>query len=105
MKRFSDFGIEIKDDKQMFDVPKVSITDILNCEIEILAFEVDIKTKYGEGRCVVRIKQDEKEYKFFTNSSRIKQSLELVPKDGFPFMTVIKQKRFESGGGKIFYFS
>lgn len=104
MKKFSDFGITIQDSKIMFDVPRVSITDILNCEIEVIAFERDIKTRYGDGRYIIKIRQNNKELKFFTNSSKLKQCLDLIPIEDFPFLAVIKQKRFESGG-KIFYFS
>lgn len=105
MKKFSDFEINIQDDKAIFDVQKISITDILNCEIEVIAFETGIKTQHGVDRYVVKIRQNDTEYKFFTNSGRIKQTLDQVPKDGFPFTTTIKQQRYGSGSGRMYYFT
>lgn len=105
MRKFSDFGIEIKSDKEIYEVPKISITDILNCEIEVLEFQSNIKTIHGDDRCVVKISRHETEYKFFTNSKRLKQMLDQVPKDGFPFTTIIIQKRFEYGNGKTYEFT
>lgn len=43
MKKFSDFGINTLDNKTVFTVPKISITDVLNCEVEILDYESGVK--------------------------------------------------------------
>lgn len=102
MKRFSDFGIELKDDKNIFQVPVISISEIINCEIEIIDFESGIKTRHGENRYVVKIKHEGLERKFFTNATPIKEALDKIPKSEFPFVTIIKQKSFGSGSGKIF---
>lgn len=56
MKRFSDFGIEINAGCNIFPVQQISITDILNCEIEVLDYESGVKTKHGDNRYVVKIK-------------------------------------------------
>lgn len=39
MKRFSDLGVTVDDGSNIFQVQQVSITDILNSEIEVLDFE------------------------------------------------------------------
>ena len=105
MKRFADFGINTLNDKAVFAVPQVSITEVLNCEITVLDFEKDVKTRHGEGRYIVKFQKDGTEQKFFTNATPIKEALDSVPKTGFPFLTIIKQQRFGSGSGKTFYFT
>ena len=104
MKKFSDMGIVVKGGN-MFDVEKVSINDILNCEIEVLDFHSGVKTKNGDDRYVVKIKHEDKECKFFTNCSRIKDALLLISKEDFPFLTIIKQRKLGSGNGRIYYFT
>lgn len=105
MKKFSDFGINTLSDKHIFPVPVVSISDLVNCEIEVIDFEADVKTRHGDGRYVVKVKHENTECKFFTNATPIKEALDRVPKTDFPFSTIIKQQRFGSGSGKTFYFT
>lgn len=90
MKRFSDLNIKVQDDRKIYECPQVSITEILNCEIQIIEFLPEMKTRHGEGRYLVRFNNNEKDGKFFTNSKIIKSTLEAVPKEEFPFLTVIK---------------
>lgn len=105
MKKFSEFGINTLSDKIVFAVPKISITDVLNCEIEVLGFESGVKTSHGDNRYVVKISCEGVESKFFTNASPIKEALDKVPKNEFPFITIIKQQKFGVGSGKTFYFT
>jgi hypothetical protein len=105
MKKFSDFGINTLDNKNVFPVPKISITDVLNCEIEVLDYASGVKTSHGENRYVVKIKSDGIESKFFTNATPIKEALDKIPKDEFPFIATIRQQKFGSGSGKTFYFT
>lgn len=105
MKKFSDFGLNTLITQTGFTVPKISITDVLNCEIEILDYESGVKTSHGENRYVVKIKFDGSEYKFFTNASPIKGALDKIPKNEFPFSTTIKQQSFGLGNRKTFYFT
>lgn len=60
---------------------------------------------HGNGRYIVKIKHEGIERKFFTNAAPIKGALDQISKDGFPFLTTIKQQRFGSGSGKTFYFT
>ena len=105
MKKFADFGINTLNDKTVFAVPQVSITEVFNCEIAVLDFEKDVKTRHGEGRYVVKFLKDNIEQKFFTNAAPIKEALDKVNKQDFPFTTTIKQQRFGSGSVKTFYFT
>ena len=48
MKRFSDLGVTVDAGSNIFQVQQVSITDILNSEIEVLDFESGVRTQHGE---------------------------------------------------------
>lgn len=105
MKKFSELGVKPMEDKHIFNVPVVSIQDVLNVEIEVLDFEANVKTKHGEGRYIVKIKYEGIESKFFTNATPIKEALDKIPKSEYPFLTRIKQQKFGAGSGKTFYFT
>ncbi|WP_165025255.1 hypothetical protein [Dysgonomonas sp. ZJ279] len=105
MKNFSDFGINTLNDKNIFPVPSISITDVINFEIEVIDYESGVKTRHGDGRYVVKIKQNGIDCKFFTNATPIKEALDKIPKTDFPFKTTIKQQKFGAGSGKTFYFT
>lgn len=105
MKRFSEFGIDTLQDRNIFAVPVISIEEVVNCEIEVLDYEANVHTKHGEGRYIVKIKSEGQDRKFFTNAAPIKEALDRIPKEDFPFIATIKQQRFGSGAGKTFYFS
>lgn len=103
-KRFSELGIQV-DDRTIFNCQQVSVTDILNSEIEVLGYLPNVKTKHGEGRCLVHFKHIEENYegKFFTNSTTLKSALSQVGEEDFPFLTVIKAVK--CGSGKIYQFT
>lgn len=105
MKRFSDFGIEIDAGRNIFPVQQISITDILNCEIEVLDYESGVKTQHGDNRYVVKIKHEGTEYKFFTNSTPIKEALDKISKEDFPFMATVRVKKLGTGNNKMYYFT
>lgn len=81
MRRFSELGIKQVDDKKIFNCQQVSISDVINCEIEVLDFIPNMKTTHGDNRYLVKFRQDGQEGKFFTNSSAIKSVLDQIPKD------------------------
>lgn len=103
MKKFSDLGIVVESDKNMLDCPQVPISSVINCEIEVLGYIKDIKTKFGESRIIVHFKQNDKEFKFFTNSGSIKSTLNLINCTDFPFLSVIKQVSI--GNNKTYKFT
>jgi len=104
MKKFSDLGIK-PEEKNIFLVELISITDVTNCEIEVLDFSPDVKTRFGEGRYVVKIKYENIERKFFTNAIPIKEALDKVNKADFPFTTTIKPQKFGTGNNKTYQFT
>ena len=105
MKKFSDFNIDTLENKHVFAVPVISVEELTNCEIEVLDFEANVKTRHGDGRYIVKVKYEGIERKFFTNAAPIKDALDKIDKVDFPFSTTIKQQRFGSGSGKTFYFT
>lgn len=104
MKKFSDLGVNLED-KNIFNVPLISIEDVANVEILILDFEANVKTRHGDGRYILKVKHEGIERKFFTNASPIKNALDQIKKQDMPFATIIKQQRFGSGSGKTYYFT
>lgn len=105
MKRFSDLGVKALEDKNIFNVPVISVQDVINVEIEVLDFEANVKTAHGDGRYILKVKHEGRECKFFTNAAPIKQAIDKINKSDMPFKTIIKQQRFGSGSGKTFYFT
>jgi len=103
MNKFSDFGIKTGGDRKIFEVQLISISDVVNCEIEVLDYEANVKTEHGDGRYILKIRHEERECKFFTTAAQIKEALDKIPKDGFPFTATIKQQRFGSTGKTYFF--
>lgn len=83
MKKFSELGVTVQDERKMFNCSQVSISDVLNCEIIVEDFIPDVKTSHGEGS--------------------LKKTLDQIPKDAFPFSTTIKGMK--CGNGKIYQFT
>lgn len=77
---FSEIGIKgrnvTKDGRRFFDMKKVKISDILNVPITVLDFEPNITTRNGGGRYAVKIKAENEEVKFITNSFTLKSMLD-----------------------------
>ena len=105
MKKFSDLGVKALEDKNIFNVPVVSVQDVINVKIEVLDFEANVKTSHGDGRYILKVRYEGRECKFFTNASPIKNALDQINKTELPFTTIIKQQRFGSGSGITFYFT
>lgn len=104
-KRFADLGIKLDNERKIYNCEQVSITDILNTEIEVIDYLSDVKTKHGEGRHLVHFKHTDTgvEGKFFTNAVSLKGVLDKVQQEDFPFITVIKAQK--CGNGKLFQFT
>lgn len=104
-RRFAELGIKVDDGRKIFDCPQVSITDILNTEIEVIDYTPGVTTKHGEGRYVVLFANTAtgEEGKFFTNAAPLKAALDKVQKEDFPFLTVIKAAK--CGDGKTYRFT
>lgn len=96
-------GIRQQEDKKIFNCDPVSITEVINCEIEILDFIPNVTTSYGDGRHLVKFRREGDEGKFFTNSTAIKSCLDQIPESDFPFTTTIRCTK--CGKGKLFQFT
>lgn len=103
MKKFSDLGIRPVDDRKIFNCNQVSITDVVNCEIEILDFIPNVKTQHGEGRYLIYYRYNGSEGKFFSNAANIKNALDQIEEQDFPFSTIIRTTK--CGSGKIYQFT
>lgn len=106
MKKLSDLGIKYRseDGKKQFDGETVKLSCLANKTIVVCDYESNIKTRYGENRCVIEFKYNEKDkktYKFFTQSKMMRSILQQVDEqDGFPFETTIE---CTSGGNHTAY--
>jgi hypothetical protein len=69
----------------------------------VLDFVPDVKTKHGEGRYLIHFRNAGTEGKFFSNSENIKNALNQIKKEDFPFTTIIRATK--CGNGKIFQFT
>lgn len=90
MKKFSEMNVQIEDERKIFDCKQMSITQIVNCEIIVHEYIPKMTTKHGEDRVLVKFEYQGSEGKFFTNSTRIKKTLEAVEKSDFPFQATIR---------------
>ena len=104
-KRFSDLGIVLPDERKIFNCQQVSITDVVNIEIEVVDYIPDVKTKHGDGRFLIHFRNTStNEYgKFFTSSNMLKSALVQISKSDFPFNTVIKSVK--CGNSKMYQFT
>ena len=105
MKTFSELGISYKpsDGKKRFPNKVTQLRQLVNIRIEVLDFEIDVKTKYGE-RCLVmyRDTRTNELSKFFTDCDEMKQNLAQSKDMGeIPFSTVIAAEYF--GDNKVKY--
>lgn len=98
MKKFSELGVRPTEKGKVWDVPTISITDILNCEIEVCDFDL-VTTRFGEGRPILLIKHEGEAKKLFTSSKPISEVVSQLKPDDFPFQTIIKVKKFGVGSG------
>lgn len=107
MRSFKDLNVAYKpeDGKKRFPGTVVSIRELVNLPIVVKDFETGIKTEQGEDRCIVAIKVNGEERKFFTNSEEMKNILAQVREfpDGFPFETIIRTETFGKGRTKYVF--
>lgn len=110
MAKFSELGLKYTpaDGKKRFSCQHMSLGSITNRPIELLDYEKDIKTRWGESRYVVlfHFVGDVTEYKFFTDSEEMKSLLDQMKDRGLlPGMveTTIVQKQ-GTGALRIYSF-
>ncbi len=105
MKSFAELGVTYtpKDGKKRFANGTTQLRQLVNVRIEILDYERDVKTRYGE-RWLVQFRDTRtgELSKFFTDSDEMKSNLETLSAMGeIPFSTVIAAEYF--GGSKVKY--
>lgn len=105
MKSFKDQKVTYQpaNGQKFFPGDTISIRDLVNLEIIVHDFQLGVKTREGEDRCVVSIEMGGQMKKFITNSDEMKNVLSQIGEmqDGFPFETTIKAQSF--GNGKTKY--
>lgn len=96
MFNFSDLGIQPKENT--FTGKKIEIDDVLNTEIIVESFKIeDSKKKQGTKYLTLQIQSNQTKRVVFTGSKNLMDLVSQVPKDKFPFKTIIKKndKRLE----------
>lgn len=105
MRSFKDLKVTYKpaNGQKYFPGDTISIRDLVNLQIIVHDFQLGVKTREGEDRCVVSIEMGGQMKKFITNSEEMKNVLSQISEmeDGFPFETTIKAMAF--GNGKTKY--
>lgn len=91
------------DGKKRFPNKATQLRQLVNVVIEVLDFERDVKTKYGNRWLVMfRDPRTNETSKFFTDCDEMKQALESAQAADFlPFRTIIKAEYF--GDNKVKY--
>lgn len=105
MKSFKDLKVTYQpaNGQKYFPGDTISIRDLVNLQIIVHDFQLGVKTREGEDRCVVSIEMGGQMKKFITNSDEMNNVLSQIGEmeDGFPFETTIKAQSF--GNGKTKY--
>lgn len=112
MNKFSDFNIKSekseiteRDGKRFFNVPMIGCELLTDKKIIVLDYVPKCTTKNGPNRTFVLINDNGKKYKFYTNNSEMKDSLNKISENnGFPFETTIKMSQINSKV-KNYYFT
>lgn len=89
MKSFKEFNIvpTIKG----FVGDKIKIERILNREIIVMEYKIE-ESKFNGKFLSLQIKIKDEMHVVFTGSNALMDQVQQVPKDGFPFTTIIKKE-------------
>lgn len=94
MKKFSEFGL--KQEVDSFTGNKIAVSKILNRDIIIHDYKI-VDSNFS-GKCLyLQIEFNNEKRVVFTGSKYLLDTIEKIPKDGFPFNTIIIEEdgRFE----------
>lgn len=93
MNIFNSFNITVT--ARGFEGDKIKMSKILNREIEVHDFKIEPSKVFqdrGTGQCLhLQIAINGDKHIVFTSATALIEAIQKVPKDGFPFKTVIKQ--------------
>lgn len=98
MNSFKDIGIAPPTPAVIGD--KIEMRDVLDTEVTVKTYRI-VPSKYtdkGNGKCLhLQIVFDNRDRVVFTGSGVLMETLDLIPKDKFPFTTKIikRNKRYE----------
>lgn len=94
MGNFSDFNITVK--AKNFEGNKIQVYRILDKNIMVHDFKIEdskfFKNK-GDGKCLyLQISLNDEKYIVFTSGIALREAIQQVPKNEFPFSTTIIEK-------------
>jgi len=90
MKSFDQFNIKIT--SQSFVGDKIKMSKILNREIVVHHFKIEDSKcfKGSSSKCLkLQISFKDENHIVFTSSSGLREMIQQIPEDGFPFTTTI----------------
>ena len=88
MNDFKSFGIT--DTRKGFKGDKIKTDRLLNREIVVHEYKIEDSKKEAGGKCLhLQISIGNEFYVVFTGAKILMKMIELVPKDGFPFKTIV----------------
>jgi hypothetical protein len=94
MKRFDEFNI--KAPEKGFIGDKIKIARILDREIIVLDFKIEDSKHFldkGNGKCLhLQISINDEKHIVFTGSCGLIETIIQVPKEDFPFTTIIRKE-------------
>ena len=69
----------------------IRLSRLANRHVTVKDFETEIRTREDEGRYIVLVESEGREYKYFTNSKKMKAALDFArEKNALPFECTIE---------------
>lgn len=92
MTTFAELGFVYQHDgKKEFTAEPIRLSRLANKQVTVKDFETDIRTREGDGRYLVLVEHDNRDYKFFTNSQKMKAALDFaLERNALPFECTIE---------------
>ena len=92
MTTFAELGFVYQHDgKKEFAAEPLRLSRLANKQVTVKDFETDIRTREGDGRYLVLVEHDNRDYKFFTNSQKMKAALDFaLERNALPFECTIE---------------
>lgn len=94
MNKFGQFNIKVT--SRAFEGEKIKMSKILNKEIIVNDFRIEDSKCFqdrGTGKCLyLQITFNDEKRIVFTSSSGLIEAIQQIPKEGFPFITMICQE-------------
>ena len=92
MNTFAELGfVYQRDGKKEFAAEPIRLSRLANKQVTVKDFETDIRTREGDGRYLVLVEYESHDYKFFTNSQKMKAALDFaLERNALPFECTIE---------------